>query len=65
MWQQLTYNLFFEEFQDILKQPGKMEHLHNQMKKLRFKGYNKRKMLKQFRGYKIQKNRRKKLEVKF
>lgn len=51
MWQLSTYNLIFEEFQDILRQPRTMEDMHQQMKKLRLKEYNKKKKMKQFRGY--------------
>ena len=65
MWQQPT---FLEEDQDMLKQPGTVKDLHQQIKKLRFEEYNKKKILKQFRGYRIWKKRRRKLnlvEVKF
>jgi len=55
--------LFFEEAQDMLRQPGRMEDLHKQMMKLRFEGYNKKKYLKQFRGYLIWKNKRIKVNV--
>lgn len=50
MWQQSTYKPIFEEVEDILKQRGTMEDLHQQMKKLKFEDYNKKKKLKQFEG---------------
>lgn len=68
MWQQSTYKPIFEEFQDMLRQRGTIEDLHHQMKKIRFEGYNKKKKMKQFRGYKIWKKSRRKVnvfEVKF
>jgi len=40
-----------------------MEELQPQMKKLGFEGYNKKKKLKQFRGYRIWKKRRRKVNV--
>ena len=63
MWQQPTYKSFFEEVHDMLKQPGTMEDLHQKMKKLGFKEQNNKKKLKQFRGYKIWKKRRGKLNL--
>lgn len=60
MWQQPTYKSFFEEVQGMLRQPRRMEDMHQQMKKLRFEGYNKEKKLKQFRGYRLWKKRRRK-----
>jgi len=47
----------------MLRQPRKMEDLHQQMKKLRFEAYNKKKKLKQFRGYKIWKKRKRKANI--
>ena len=55
MWQQPTYKPFFQEAQDMLKHFGTKKDLDEQMKTLRFEGYNKEKKLKQFRGYMIQK----------
>ena len=65
MWQQPT---FLEEFQDMLRHSGAIEDLHQQIKKLSFEKYDKVKNMKQFRGYKIQKKRRRKpnlVEVNF
>ena len=53
----------FEEVQDMLKQYGTIENLHQQMKKRSSQGYNKEKNLKQFRGYRIWKKRRRKLNL--
>lgn len=44
----------------MLRQRGRMEDLHQQMKTMRFEGYNKEKKFKQFRGYRIWKKRRRK-----
>lgn len=38
MWQQPTYKLVFEEAHGMLRQHGKMEDLHQQLKTLRFEG---------------------------
>lgn len=46
MWQQPTYKSFFEEVQDMFRQPGRMEDMHRQLKRLRFEGYKKEKKLK-------------------
>ena len=63
MWQQHTYKSFLEEVQDMLRQPGTIEELHQQMKIIRFEVYNKKKILKQFRGYGSWKKRRRKLNL--
>jgi len=47
----------------MLRQLGTMEDLHKQMKNLRFEGYNKKKMLKRFRGYRIWKKRKTKVKL--
>ena len=57
MWQQPT---FLEDVEDMLRQPGIVKDLHQQMKSLKFEQYNKTNMRKQFRGYKIWKKRRRK-----
>ena len=57
IWQKPT---FLEEVQDMLRQLGTVKDLHQQINQLRFEGYNKVKNLKQFRGYKIWKKRRRK-----
>ena len=65
MWQQPTYKLVFEEVEGMLRKPRRMEDLHQKMKKVRFEVYNKKKKLKQFRGYRIWKKRRIKFELNF
>ena len=60
MSQYSTYKLDFEEVQGMLRQPITMEHLHQQMNKQKFEGCNKKKKLKQFRGYMIWKKRNRK-----
>ena len=57
MWQQPK---FLEEVQDMLRQPGTEKDLNQQSKKLTFEGYNKAKNMKQFKGYRIWKKRRRK-----
>ena len=57
MWQQSTYKPVFEEVQGKLRKLETMEDLHQQMKKLRLKGYIKKRKL-QFRGYRILKKRK-------
>jgi len=49
----------------MLRKPRRMEDLHQKMKKVRFEVYNKKKKLKQFRGYRIWKKRRIKFELNF
>ena len=60
MWQQC---IFLEDVQNMLRQSGTIEDLHQQMKKQSSQGYNKAKNLKQFRGYRIWKKRRRKLNL--
>ena len=65
MWQQPA---FLEDVQNILRQPRKIEDLQQQMKKQSSQGYSRAKNLKQFRGYRIWKKRRRKqnlVEVNF
>ena len=57
MWQQ---PIFLEDVQDMLRQTGIVKDLHQKMKNLRFEEYNETKMMKQFRGYRIWKKRRRK-----
>jgi len=65
MWQQPTYKSVFEEVEDLLRQRGTVEDPHQQLNKIKFESYNKKGMLKQFRGYRIWKKRRRKVEVNF
>jgi len=58
MWRKSTYVLIFEEIEDMLRNPGTMEELHQQMKKLKFETNNEKTKLKQFRGYGIWKKRK-------
>jgi len=63
------YNLeqlktYINKIYDMHAQPGTIEGLHQQMKKLRFEGYNK-KMTKQFRDYKISMKRERKKNGRF